>query len=297
MRRYIMAQVNFNSINSGSANYSSTQIPYFSLKNDGDEAIVRIMHDTTDSFDILSVHVVNIGGRYFKINCLRNPSDPIEACPLCETGEQLKQFIYIRLLQYIPEADGTISVRPMIWERPVRYASTLKSLMDDYGPLSDCIFKIKRRGAARSFDTTYDILFQNPAVFKSEFYPKIESGLDNYSALGKVVYNKTAEDMIEFVRTGNFPSAAASAAAKAVPKQTTPAVNSNNYAAPSQPAYAPPAVPPRAPVTTPYTPPATPSYNPANAYNPVSTPSSASNDSTAPWETPKTGFTRPVRTY
>ena len=55
-----MAQVNFDDIDfnnmSGGANNNS--VGFFSLKNDGDEAIVRIMHDNTASFDILTEHSI-----------------------------------------------------------------------------------------------------------------------------------------------------------------------------------------------------------------------------------------------
>jgi len=52
-----MAKISFEEAQSN-VNSNSTGIGFFSLADDGDEAIVRILHDSTDSFDIVTVHEV-----------------------------------------------------------------------------------------------------------------------------------------------------------------------------------------------------------------------------------------------
>ena len=73
-----MAKVNFNNLdeaelNGGNNNGSGNDVGFFTLKNDNDEAVVRFMCDSTDDFEILTVHDVQIGQRYRKVNCIRDP--------------------------------------------------------------------------------------------------------------------------------------------------------------------------------------------------------------------------------
>jgi len=199
-----MAKINYDSFQGISRRDDGNLVQFFSLKNDGDEATVRIMCDSTNDFDIFVVHPLEIGGKYRKINCLRSASEPLTSCPFCATKQKIQQRIFIRILQYVKDENGAINVVPKIWERSASYVPILKSLLDEYGPLSDSIFKIKRSGAAGSIDTTYSILFGNPAVYRADLYPKKEELFKNYSVLGHVVSNKTAEEMNTFLSTGEF---------------------------------------------------------------------------------------------
>lgn len=199
-----MAQINFDLIASGN-NSTNFSVDFFSLKNDGDVATVRFMHDTTDSFELLTTHDITFNGKYRKVNCIRNPQEPFENCPLCAKGEKVSQRIFIHLIQYIQDEAGRIIGLPKIWERPASYAYKLKNLMDEYGNLSNYVFKIKRNGAKGSRDTSYDIMFCNPAMYDETKYPKIDNAFDNYKVLGGIVMDKSFEEILEFVNTGSFP--------------------------------------------------------------------------------------------
>ena len=201
-----MGQVSFNQANEMS-NYSNDNgFGFFSLKNNGDEAIVRIMHDTVDSFDIVAVHSIEVNGKYRKINCLRNdPREPLDNCPLCTSGSKLENRFFIHLIQYDKLQDGSIVPSAKIWDRSFSYAKRLASMIQEYGPLSDCIFKIKRNGAAKSMDTTYDIMLANPQVYIPQLFPKVDDLFKDYKTIGTIVMDKNYDEITQFMVSGQFP--------------------------------------------------------------------------------------------
>lgn len=202
-----MANINFDQINVGSGNANNgNNVGFFTLKNDGDEAIVRIMHDSTADFNIMTTHSIQIDGKFRRVNCIRTPMEPMDKCPLCASGEKVQQRIYIHLIQYVRDESGAIVPRPMVWERSIQYAVTLKNLIDEYGPLSDSIFKVRRSGAPGQRDTSYSIMYGNPNVYRSDMYPKVEGAFDKYKVLGTAVMDKTYDEIATFVSTGVFPA-------------------------------------------------------------------------------------------
>lgn len=209
-----MAQVNFNDvqdvINSNQSNNGDFAVSYFSLKNNGDEAIVRINYSDVSQFKLMTVHTekINVNGRSFprKVNCLRGPKDPTSLCPLCESGSPSRTSFYIPMIQYMIDPNThAVTYKHVMWERSMSYAARLKSLMEEYGPLTDCIFKIKRVGEAGSRDTTYEIMYGNEKMYPEDVFVKDFSAFDNYNVLGTMVMDKTYEEMVEFINTGSFP--------------------------------------------------------------------------------------------
>ena len=187
-------------------NFNSNGVDFFSLADDGDEAIVRILHDDVESFDLVTIHQLSIQNKSRKVDCLRTIRDPMEKCPFCNAGLQSYQRFYIHLLEYTKNESGNIVAQPKIWERSSAYANTLKNLIDEYGPLSDCIFKIHRDGARGDMQTKYSILYGNPNVYKEEYYPKDTSAFDDYSVIGTIVASKTVDEMSYFLEHGEFES-------------------------------------------------------------------------------------------
>lgn len=205
-----MAQVNFNDVNfgnvgnSGSNNY---RVNFFSLKNDGEEAVVRIMHDSVDTFEILTTHEVREDGKYRgRVNCLRDPREDISKCPLCAANVPLAQRIYIRLIHYVPDQNGNIIPQAEVWERSIQYATRIKSYIDNYGPMSDVICKIIRHGKPGDQQTTYEIIPNlNKQVYRDDIYVKDTSLFENYSALGTVVQDRSFEELNTYLTTGHMP--------------------------------------------------------------------------------------------
>lgn len=179
----------------GNADNQTTRIGYFSLKNDGDTALVRFAHTGPEDFDVVFSHEVEIDGRTRKINCLKGRGDPDSACPFCRDGEKGNLRIYIHLIEYTKDAQGNIVATPKVWERPISYGDTLADYADEYAPLSDYIFKIKRNGARGSQSTTYTITPCNATAYNAEEYPPHPEFFTGYKALGRIILEKTPEEM------------------------------------------------------------------------------------------------------
>lgn len=200
-----MAKLSYEDASSNSNN--TRKIGFFKLK-DGEEAIVRIMHDSPEDFDLYTVHNVSMTGdpkdfkSLRKINCIRGPHESIDKCPLCARGDILEQKMFVHLLRYVRRDDGTFEAIPETWEKSAGYANTVRSLISEYGPLSNCIFKIKRTGAG--LKTRYEVLYPNPEMYPSALYPKDNSAFLEENILGTKVWDKSFEDLFTFVQTGNF---------------------------------------------------------------------------------------------
>ena len=307
-----MAKVNFNNVDEIEAQNQGSGAPgsdvgFFTLRNDNDEAVVRFMCDSTDDFEILTVHDVQIGTKYRKVNCIRDPREPLDNCPLCKSGARINNRFFIKMIQYDKVTDpstGVVRVVPkaMMWERSTAYAKTLKSYLDNYGPLSDIICKIIRHGKAGDMQTTYEIVPNlSKAVYKDEIYVKDTNLFGDFEAFGTVVMDRTADEMNYFLASGEFPARqrqeapAQPAAAPVAP--AAPAAPATQYAAPVTGGYAAPQ----------YTPPAAPQYSappaeaqPQYAAAPTYAPPAAAPAPAQrmPWDVasaPAAGFERPRR--
>lgn len=195
-----MAQINFKAFmaranGTKGTSTSAPKVSYFSLKKDQDEAIVRFMIDSPEDFDIVVVHQAKVGNFNRSVNCIRSAQDPIENCPLCEAGYKIGFRFYIRLIEYLPDEQGNIVGVPKIWERSSMYVQTFNDLLQEYGKLSDCVFKVKRNGATGSKDTVYSILFANQRLYEGPEYAKIPDAFKGYKVLGHAVVNKNFEEL------------------------------------------------------------------------------------------------------
>ena len=202
-----MAQINFNDTSlEQSTNFSNPT--FFSLKNDGDEAIVRFNYVNSSQFKIYTVHNVAMEGFPYgrKVNCIREPKEPLDNCPLCKSNIPTRNVFIVELLQYVTDPNtGNITAIPKCWERTLTYSYKLKGLIDEYGPLSDSIFKIKRIGAAGSRDTTYEIYYCNPKMYPDNLYPADFSSFKEFDPLKGIILNKSREDINIYLTTGKFP--------------------------------------------------------------------------------------------
>ena len=190
---------------------NSNQVSFFTLKNDGDEAVVRFMYDSVKDFEILTYHTVKVPSpdgtvRDMKVSCTRQLTDSPDKCPLCAAGNQLIQRFFIKMLQYIKDPAGNVTVKPVVWERNTQYALKLREYLNNYGPLSDIICKIVRHGEARSMQTTYEIIPNlNKNIYRDDIYVKDTSVIGKYTAFGPLVKDKSPEDIYTFLQTGQFP--------------------------------------------------------------------------------------------
>ena len=198
-----MAQISYEDVKTSTE--GNFDVGFFSLKSDGAEAIVRILCDNISDLEILTVHPVTVGQSTFpnrNVNCLRTPRDPMDMCPFCASGEKVRQRVFIRMLAYDP---NTREPQAVVWDRPAGvYVPKLKSYIDNYGPLSNIMCKIIRHGSG--LDTTYDIIPNlNPQVFTLDAYSKDTSAFEDFKVLGRMVLDKTADEMLVYKQTGSFP--------------------------------------------------------------------------------------------
>lgn len=175
------------------------RVSYFSLKDDGDEAIVRFAYTDPDQLQIFTTHSVSIDGRFRRVNCLREPGAPLDTCPLCASGQSPQNRTYIKLIEYVRNEDGTITGVPKIWERPASYVQILTNLFAEYGDISECVFKVKRSGERGSMQTTYSIMFGNPTIYNATLYPKDFSAFENYKILGGPLLDKNYNEIKEIM--------------------------------------------------------------------------------------------------
>ena len=176
------------------------QVGFFGLKNNKDEAIVRFAFDTPDELEFVTVHNVSVNGRYRKANCIRELNESVDKCPLCQAGVPLQQRVFLKLIQYDldnRDANGKPAYAPKVWERSAGFARVLGNLVNNYGNLSDNVFKIVRNGGAGDMKTTYDIMVCMPQVYNPEMYVKDFSAFDNYSVIGTIVIDEDYDGLVK----------------------------------------------------------------------------------------------------
>ena len=174
--------------NYGNSNTSS----FFSLKEDGEVKKVRFMYRDSNDIKGYAVHEVMINGKRRYVNCLRNYNSPMDDCPLCKSGsvQQVKL--------YIPIYDINAN-KVSFWERGKKFFSRMASICSRFPDVIAHEFEIERHGAKGSTDTTYEIFEVGHDNTTLEDLPEVPK------VLGGIILDKTAEEMNEYLRTGEFP--------------------------------------------------------------------------------------------
>lgn len=258
-----MGQVDFNFYqqrvqSASTGNGGGPRVGFFALKQDKEQAIVRFLVDSPEDLEIFAGHRVMIGNSRRLVNCVREVGGPIDACPLCAAGERLEYKVFIHLIEYVKGENNEIIPRAKVWERPASYSNTISNLLNEYGPLSDCVFKVTRNGAAGVRGVTYDIAYGRPEVYRPEFYPKDLSLFEGYSALGTAVLDYDYDRLVELAQNTGMTPAQTYSQAPATPVQATPAAPTSAYVAPRAAATVPaaPEAVPEVPVVQPQSVPA-----------------------------------------
>lgn len=267
---------------------NNSGVSYFSLKNDGEFALVRFDIEKVEDIVFLSSHSTKINNRFLDFNCLRNDTDMLEACPACAGNMKRNIKAYLRMLQYVQDEQGNISVKPVVWNRSLSFAIQIKDLIMTYGDLRNHIFKITRNGNPGDLSTTYSILYCPEQMCPQVNYPYTAGLFNNFSELGTHVSKKSYDEIKTFMDTGIFPitnnnnsaQVTNSAAQSSMPFPTTP-----------QPQAVVPPTPAPAPVSSMPFDTSVPNSMPAtNAVPPW--------QAQTPWSTSEQqAVQRPIRTY
>jgi len=214
----IMAEFDFTEF-TASKDGSSTKVGYFnSLKDDGDETLVRFDYDTSADFKVVVVHRVEKDGKHSQVSCLRDmyeKKDEHCKCPFCRQGDKYptKVKAYVRMIEYSRDADGNVIVTPVVWERGSGFYNDISGAIKDGvdnglipagTSIRDIVFKVRRSGKAKSSDTRFFLTAGNPKMYPEEVYTKDFSGFEKYDASKHAYWVKTAEEMERYIETGSW---------------------------------------------------------------------------------------------
>lgn len=178
-------------------NKSQVQFVGSFLKNDGDTLIVRFPYTQASDLMIERCHEVPMKGYQYlqKVECTKDQG----SCPLCEQGIKTIDRFLVKAIAYIVKDNG-VELVPVIWDRPTAYADELIGKMEDYGDLSEQLFKIKRNGLGQQTKYSTDIIM-NKTVYSPDIYVKDFSQLENIQAdkilirrLNKYMETQTPEE-------------------------------------------------------------------------------------------------------
>lgn len=140
------------------------------LKSDGDSVVVRFPYHSMEDIVFESVHKVEDypGRKWGAFVACTGEKD----CPLCAAGNKKTTRFYAKMVVYAANDAGDIELKATLWDRPAAFADIdLKNLMDEYGDLTDSLFKIRRNGSGK--DTRYTIVpVMNKTVYNPEIYKK-----------------------------------------------------------------------------------------------------------------------------
>lgn len=179
---------------------------YFSLKEDGDTAIVRFNISDINNLSVHSQHTVELPNKRFrKVECLRGNNEPDDVCPLCRAGKKPQYRIYLEMLVY-EVVDNKIVAKPVVWEQSVKFRDTLKSYAYDYGgDLRTILFKLTRIGARGDLKTSYTLIPTNPQMYRDEDYIADFSAFNGFDIHKFMLLYKSEEELNYYLEHKDFP--------------------------------------------------------------------------------------------
>ena len=183
-----MARVKFSEVEKRPMAKSS----WLRLKNNGDSAFVQFFYNSIDEFPTFTVHkaMVNENDRFERsIDCLRNPGEPLTACPLCAKHYPTYTETYAVLYNH---SVGELQ----IWKMSKSFITQLKNFIARTDKFNQKVFELVRNGAAGSKETTYTLF---PADGKD---PIDLSQFEEPERFG--IENKTFAEMEHFAITGSW---------------------------------------------------------------------------------------------
>lgn len=196
------------------------------LKNDGDVAVVRFPYHSMSDISFETTHAITFPGRKYpsRVRCAG------DNCQFCNEGIKLDTRFFAKALVYVVDEANNIKIVNAVWDRPSAFADIdIKNLIQEYGDLSEQLFKIKRNGSGTATRYTISIIMNktvyNPDVYKADF-----------TELNKVDASKILSKSIAQYNEALKPSTTKAAAANTndtPPFDATANTSTNTYAAPT----------------------------------------------------------------
>lgn len=149
------------------------------LRDDGDVVVVRFPYHTMADISFETTHTVNFPGKKVpsRVRCTG------QNCPLCAKGVKLDTRFFVKAIAYlVDETSGSVAPVNVVWDRPAAFADIeIKNLIQEYGDISNSLFKIKRNGTGTNTRYTISII-TNTAVYKPEVYKADFSEINDVDA-------------------------------------------------------------------------------------------------------------------
>jgi len=158
----------------------------FKLSKAGDFAIVRLLHSSVSTIEIIKTHWLQKGDTWKHFKCVG------DNCPACAIGNSARERAYIRLFDY---GSGEVEV----WDRTnnKKFFDSLSELEKDWGKLDDIVVKITRE--SDEFPT-YAVVLQ-----PSKNYAKPDNVAIDEKIAYRMAASRSAEDIQTFINTGIMP--------------------------------------------------------------------------------------------
>lgn len=191
----------------------ASKIGYFKLKDDGDEALVRINCSSVEELQFASVHTIQANGKWMRVGCLNPLGTYNGSCPLCKaesknpkTISKAGKKVYLQMLcAYKDRTTGQFSeALPVIWERPASFSRDIANKIKAYGDLRNIVLKLTRNGVAGDLKTTYSMDFI-PVYNDVKYIPNDFSMFADFKLERHCFWEKTEEELNTFLSTGTFP--------------------------------------------------------------------------------------------
>ncbi len=174
-----------------SEKYGSQKNSFFSLKDDGDTAVIRFLLNDINDLMGVATHEIEVNGKKMDVECLRAYNEPVDNCPLCAAQYRVNPKLYI------PVYDETAK-ESKIWTRGKTFFNKMSSLCSRYNPLVSTPFEIERIGKKGDTSTTYETYAGVTDTARIEDFPEI-------SAEGLTFQVKTFEDLQYYLQNNTFP--------------------------------------------------------------------------------------------
>lgn len=165
--------------------YSGSGVDFFTLKNDGDTARVRILHGDDQDLPLFLVHKMEVDGKDRYVECLE------DGCPSCEAYGSPMLKLFIIMYDYADE-------KVKCWERGTSQVDHLLGFIDKYGPLNNRDYEIQRHGKRNDPKTTYQFFPLDKGSMLNADGKEIEMP-KRPEIYGRFVLQMTAEDMKDHI--------------------------------------------------------------------------------------------------
>lgn len=160
------------------------RIWFFNLNQDGDTAIVRLLHSSVDTIESNLTHKIELDGKKKRIKCIG------EGCPFCANDSVVDKRIYVHLYDYTDNKEK-------VWDRTDKIIPEFQKIQESWGALNTAVVKITRKG--NEFPK-YEVSIQNPTAFADVPNDLVDKPIAKFYAL-----NRKKEDIETFLLTGKFP--------------------------------------------------------------------------------------------